>query len=303
MGTAYAGLRANVVPPGALAISSSVAGNPTTINTTAVHGLSTGDYVDIFNHNTNTPANCVNQPVTVTSATQFTIPINSGGFGSGGASGFVVPLQFTGNVGLNPANGDALSAATWIPGMSCTQDRTSYLFTATGAYLNAGERILGSKATDSNFGVNWFTGTFTFNGYNFLAGGPFGPINAISTDFIEIEFNWTVGLASASPHAAFALFYCFVATGTAASGFAPILTSEIEYSFGSSVVLPATMRGYIGGPFAAVNPLTIGAPLTVGQVYFALYCNTFNATQTISGLGNYVAKSRTWRTTGVTPAT
>lgn len=62
-------------------ISTISVGNPTTINTAAAHGLVTGDYI-WFNEITGADAALLNgqtAQVTVTSATQFTVPINTTG--------------------------------------------------------------------------------------------------------------------------------------------------------------------------------------------------------------------------------
>jgi hypothetical protein len=60
-------------------INTIVVGNPTTINTSANHNLITGDYV-FFNEITGADAGLLNlttQQVTVTSPTQFTVPVNT----------------------------------------------------------------------------------------------------------------------------------------------------------------------------------------------------------------------------------
>ena len=64
-----------------LTVLSFVVGNPTTVNTGVAHGLVTGDYV-WFNEITGADANLLNdttQQITVTSPTQFTVPVNTTG--------------------------------------------------------------------------------------------------------------------------------------------------------------------------------------------------------------------------------
>ena len=69
-----------------VAIASSTAADPLAVTTAAVHGLSSGNVVEIAGHLVNAAANGT-WPVTVTSTTAFTIPAL--GTGTGGATGTV----------------------------------------------------------------------------------------------------------------------------------------------------------------------------------------------------------------------
>lgn len=69
-----------------IAIASSTAANPSLVTTSSVHGLATGDWVEIVGHLANTAINGSYQ-VTVTTTTAFTVPIL--GNGVGGATGYV----------------------------------------------------------------------------------------------------------------------------------------------------------------------------------------------------------------------
>jgi hypothetical protein len=71
-------------PP--VAIASSTAANPSSVTTASVHGLATGDVVEIAGHLVNTALNG-SWPVTVVSTTVFTVPVL--GSGVGGASGTI----------------------------------------------------------------------------------------------------------------------------------------------------------------------------------------------------------------------
>lgn len=74
--------RTIVVPSGLLTISTSSAADPTTITTTTAHGLISGESVEILAH----PKDQVNgtHVVTVTSTTQFTVPVALTVGGTGG---------------------------------------------------------------------------------------------------------------------------------------------------------------------------------------------------------------------------
>src|SRR5262245_61042687 len=69
----------------AIPITSSSVANPTTITTSAPHGLTSGDRVVIGGHSGSTPSINGEQTATVTSPTTFTIPVNVTAGGSGGA--------------------------------------------------------------------------------------------------------------------------------------------------------------------------------------------------------------------------
>jgi hypothetical protein len=75
----------DVQPP--VSIASSTAANPAVITTAAVHGLATGDVIEISGHLINTVTDGT-WPATVTTTTAFTIPV--AGNGAGGATGQVV---------------------------------------------------------------------------------------------------------------------------------------------------------------------------------------------------------------------
>jgi hypothetical protein len=71
-------------------ISSSTSANPIVITTSAAHGYTSGDVVEILNHTTNTNANGT-WVVTVVSSTTFSIP--QPGNGTGGATGTVQKME------------------------------------------------------------------------------------------------------------------------------------------------------------------------------------------------------------------
>jgi hypothetical protein len=80
------GIRLILSPEGRLkTIATSSVANPTVITTSAAHGYSTGDRVQISGHAGSTPSlNAVHAAVTVLSPTTFTIPVNVTVGGTGG---------------------------------------------------------------------------------------------------------------------------------------------------------------------------------------------------------------------------
>jgi hypothetical protein len=146
----------NISNPAAIAITSSTAANPIEIATSTVHGLTTGDWVDVYSHLTNLPANCVNTQVTVVDTTHFTIPISGIGYTAGGASGYVQPLSYTQNVATIPADGDPYAAATYTPGYTAALDRSAFERANSGAYKLVYYNV--AKISET-FSTTWFTNT------------------------------------------------------------------------------------------------------------------------------------------------
>jgi hypothetical protein len=70
-----------------VSVASSTAANPASVTCASAHGLATGDVTEISGHLVNTVINGT-WPVTVVSATVFTVPV--AGNGTGGATGQVV---------------------------------------------------------------------------------------------------------------------------------------------------------------------------------------------------------------------
>lgn len=66
-----------------VAVTSSTAANPSVVTTAAVHGLTTGDTVEIVGHATNTAING-QWGVTVLTTTTFSVPVLGTGAGTGG---------------------------------------------------------------------------------------------------------------------------------------------------------------------------------------------------------------------------
>ncbi len=88
-------------------VSSSSVANPTTITTTAAHGLTTGNIVTISGHSGSTPDINNSYTVTVLTTTTFTIPVNVTVGGTGGTwtldapiSGVLISADVTGELRL-----------------------------------------------------------------------------------------------------------------------------------------------------------------------------------------------------------
>jgi|SRR5215469_8130984 len=311
-GSPYNGLNGNISLQSGIAIQSSTVGNPTTIQTAVNHNLLTGDYVNIYGHATNTVANGVSLPITFVDATHFTIPTNTTGGTNGGATGHVYALNFVNNIGLNPANGDALAAATWVPGMSCTQDRTTGLI-ARAAPTKTILVAAGNIANNANpFSSQWFsmtTSTAVFTPV-LLSGTPItwiiaaNPDLCVSTsDTIELTLDWNydcAGNGGAATNAAFALAWSFVPVGASAS-YNIVGGSRRWVNAAAGVVLvgPMCNSGWLGN--SGANVLSLPGGNTVGNLTVQLWVNTNGANNTVQGVADYVLWARGYRQTGFNP--
>jgi hypothetical protein len=253
MGFTYGGLVGNVTYPGVWAgnpfnyIASTVKGNPTTVNTQAPHNLLTGDIVDITDHQVCTGVNGVNLPVIMTSPTQFTVPVDTSTYTSGGLTGIVWPRAYTANRTTIPVDGDPNDASTYAPGFMSASDQNAFAIYQTGAW-----RLVNLTRTnihtDPTYATAW---AYVKNpsGVSGSAGGPvvigsiagstpYGslmkgttPLNVAFGDYVEVQldfsYKWVGGLGSnANQNIFFALNYAYYVPGTAT----PTFTQQVDQS-------------------------------------------------------------------------
>lgn len=291
MGTAYNGLPANVVAPSPIAISSSTNTSPIQVTFSTAHGCMSGDWVDISGHQVNTNANGV-WNVAFVSSTELQLT-GSTGNGVGGATGSMQPPAFTGNVSLNPANGDALSASTWIPGMSCLADRASWLALATG-----GTKIVSHQETqhqDDTLG-SWLTISLPSFGSWVLDTATtftFG-INCAPLDVLQIEASYNVQInASSALATAYAGFW--------ASCVVPGASDDFVRPVGAMATI--SQPGPSGSPaFANLSSrFYVQAPNPGGAIFLKLKAAAYaqNGTPTTMNFaGDYFIRVLQLRSTG-----
>src|SRR5580658_10245831 len=149
----YGGLANNITTPAPIAISSTVKGSPTTVNTSAPHNLLNGDIIDITGHQVCSGANGAGWTVTVTSSTQFTIPSNTSTYVSGGATGHVWAKVYTQNRTSIPVDGDPNLASTYAPMGMSNADENTFNFSQLSLYRFANGSITNPAVnTDPTFG-------------------------------------------------------------------------------------------------------------------------------------------------------
>lgn len=271
MGTPYNGASGNVGIPAAVNIASSTNANPIVVTTATAHGMLNNDYVDVSLHQVNTNANGI-WPITYVSPTSFSIPAT--GNGVGGATGTAQPVTMTSNVGLNPANGDALNASTWIPGMACPQDRTAFLAKNLGAYKVVGTTLFN---INNDTGTTWCSGVPTATGtWSILMSGVSGyPIlipALASGDFITVQWMGTVipGTASGVTRQKMAISYASSVPGVVPANiaFQKIFGTGVDFNIGSNINTPFSLSGVQtfggGNVYVALSGFQLGSVASGG---------------------------------------
>jgi hypothetical protein len=291
MGVAYNGLGGNIAPPASVAISNVGSTAPLEVTTATAHGMLTGDEVDIFGVQGAVGANG-SWIVTVIDATHYTLNGSSAtaAYTTGGSSQCIV---FSGNVGLNPANGDALNASTWIPGMSCPQDRTAYLVARLGfAKLVSITRF--SNDNDNPATQIWASNpptasaTWTIINGSAPAGYPVVVPDCQSGDIFEFDFAGTIETSAPSglSYQKIAVMSGFYPPGGAPT-YAKVAGSGQTMPNGSALVT-FNLKGYLG--FAASEALFGSFGVGIYQVAAA------TAAVALEGDATLVVKQ--WRPTG-----
>lgn len=306
-GQLYGGLPSNISNPASISIASSTATNPIVVNTSSPHGLTTGDWVDIDAHLVNTPANCVNTPVTVLTSTTFSIPIDGTAYSNGGATGSVFPLAYTGNIATLPADGDPYAATTYLPGYTAALDRSSFERASSGPYKLILDDVVRAAVTGA--GTVWAGATLSGSSYSplLVSGSPvtFGRSHVHVNDIVEIRLDTTLQITETAPFmGAFALAYAFVTYGNAGSASYAVGPNKLVNSSATGVTTvnaPATLVCRVGGPSGLTPPISYtGANNTVGELLCQVWASPFaNTSMVMNVLGDYVVTCRHWRPTGI----
>jgi hypothetical protein len=337
MGFTYGGLVSNITVPVGISILSTVKGSPTVVNTATPHNLLNGDIVDITDHQTCTGVNGIGLTVTVTSSTQFTVPINTSTYTSGGATGFVWPRVYTQNRTTIPVDGDPNDAATYAPGFMSNADENTFAFAYMPLYyLGNGNLSATAVHTDNLFGTPWAWVKATAPGGSASApvqatsptsGTAFGSllhagaIPVAGADIIELQldfsYGWTTPLGSDPDQSIFFALNCaYYVPGTAT----PTFTQEIPQSSKkvNSQILTISAVNYqvpqsgglsLHGCFNVAGNLTLqgaGAVDTAGMFDVQLYAGAKHGSSGDSVgfvFGDAHFTCKVWRPTSITQET
>jgi hypothetical protein len=313
-GQLYSGQPGNITNPGQIAISSTTSANPIQVTTSSPHGLTTGDWVNIFGHFGQTSANCVNKRVTVLSATTFTIPIDGTANPAGGISGSVVPRSYALNVATLPADGDAYAAATYVPGYAAALDRSAFERGSTGSLCVVGEITPAAAYGGSGPTTPWaaLTGAPLANAWTQMLAMPgSGPTPTWTIpevaigDILICDLHGTMMISNASS----GQYTPQIGLGWTVrryDGVTPLAGSyAITGDKANTVVIPAvnwctpiSLRALIG---VGINSTLISYPgtNTVGQLWLQPWVQGQGVGATISLVGDFTMQVRQWRPTGI----
>lgn len=290
MSTQYTGNAANVSAQSQSLILSSTNSNPSVVQTTAPHGLSTNDYVDISGHQLNAAINGVNQ-ITVIDATHFSVPV--AGTGAGGNTGLVSPMSMLPDTYSIPSDGDADAAASVNVALENLGDRTAKLFAYTGAFKLANIAPVSHEPVSQQ--TVWFTaGVSNAGGWTALS-SLIQTVNVNAGDWIEVDFSGTVQTApdTSAGTAEFSLGYKITPPGAGPPAPTKIAGSgqTVNVQTGSNgPVTPVRLQGFLQNA-ATTGALTVFVAGT-GELGTA---NTIN----LFGIGAYTITVRVWRVNNV----
>ena len=206
MSSYYNGVAGNETAASTKNVSSSTNATPIEITTTAAHGFTDGDRVEIVSHSTNTNANGI-WTIVIVSSTKFTLT-GSTGNGVGGATGTCKLLNLLPTFQL-PSDGDDRNAASVNVALEDAADRAAWLSERVGNYRlhqlwrsqmnNDAAFAFWSKDTASNAGYTRIAGAGGGVAADAFSGGTGYP-DIINNDWVEINFNCTVDTASGAGH-------------------------------------------------------------------------------------------------------
>jgi hypothetical protein len=291
-GQLYVGMPGNIDNPAAINITSSTATSPIEIATSSVHGLTTGDWVDIYGHTLNLPANCVDTQVTVIDTTHFTIPISGVGYTAGGATGVVVPLSYTQNIATIPADGDPYAAATYTPGYTAALDRSAFERVQTGAYKQV---YFNTYKLQESFSTDWFTNSTNAIGVTVqaLPGGT-APTCVASTDIYIVEMSFSFSVSTVSSVIVWiGCTWGNAGTVTKIPGSGQQLFNPSASYSGAGYQWNCNMRGVFTGDFGITAPQTVSP---IGQISLLYQQSAANVT-TFLGVGDFTVTHTVLRPT------
>lgn len=275
-----------------MAIVSSTNASPIAL-TVSGHGLTSGDVVDVYDHQTNTAANG-RWTVTVSDANTFTLN-GSTGNGVGGTTGHIIGRTLGANYQV-PSDGDPLNASSISPLWTALGDRTEFLSLGvqSGSYAMQNWITFNFSSVITMSFTQWGTGSLSTTPSR-ITRNPSGTLNwqvpqVNEGDLLEID----VGLSALGGGTASWLFLKY--DGAVPGGSAGSL-SEIQ---GSGRPVAAAASNNAGGAihihgFVSIIPNFFGPGISGGNVDISLWGVTASSTDTVAMFGDYLVDVKTWR--------
>lgn len=291
MSTQYNGNAENTLSnlPASVNIASSTNANPIVITTSAVHGLTTNDFVSVNGHQVNTSANGTWQATVLTTHT-YSIP--SAGVGVGGATGTSQSLA-AGPTYAIPSDGDAITAASVGVALEAIGDRTAFHEAGMSVLKFVGPTGV-LLSTDIMSGWDSFTPAALVDGtWNALTGGTVWTIpgnNVQALDYIEISVDLSCNiLQTAAKFNQLSLFASVTPPG-GADTYIQVPASQRVFQvaqFTNNECFPIRLFGAISAPNSGGLKVTLaGWPVQHSSI------------SVWSFIGAYVVNVNIWRPTG-----
>lgn len=283
MSTTYKGVAGNVTAGASVSILNSAHSTPIGVTTSAPHGLTTGDVVDIHGHQVNTAANG-NWAVVVANSTQFSL-VGSAGNGVGAATGTVDSLAFNQTV-QEPSDGDAATASSVNNAPMYNADQSAALLGSVGKW-----KLVDMVAVQRDFSglvTSWTTINTTAANTWVQSSPAFETIcsNVQIGDIVELEYHVNVSGGTSGQFYALSLWSTNQAPGASLSPVrVPAAGHEWYQTTGSGEPIPVAMKAFI-------------TATATGLMQFALYGMTNNSSaDTIIAYDDMQAIAKVWRPT------
>lgn len=245
MSTTYRGIpdASTPVPSSALSIASSTNATPIVVTTTAPHGLTDGDFVQIILHATNTAANGL-WVIHYLSPTTFSLLVpkthaNSVGNGVGGATGAIGVFAWDTLITLSSDFVDDDNAAAIAVPAEALADRAAAL-----GRLLAQTQLLPTAAANENNNTlftswdtisattSWVASTIFFN----------PDLDVVDNDDVEFTFTGTLDVG-AGANVAIGIFYHLHDYGVAPAFASATLVAGSAQEVSASTRSPVHLRG------------------------------------------------------------
>ncbi len=256
---------------------------PIEITTDAAHGFATGDFVNVYDHETNVDANG-RWEIIVTSSTEFQLVLSGPGV-AGGNTGYVENENISPRYQI-PADGDDAAAAAWNVAHEALGDRTAWLAGRVGLMKLHEFRANGTN--DSGAVAIWSTGSAILADWTENTDDPFNAslIDVINEDWLEVDFVTGVDTTPAGGDSfRFALFYQLIDVGDTPSFASATKVAGSQVYVNANVLEQINIKGVI-----FVSGITTGKKLCL-----------FIGAKSLSGavnyefIGDHVWTAKTWR--------
>ena len=279
------GIPGNIARPTAKAIVSSTNAAPIKLTVTG-HGLTSGDVVDVYEHQTNTQANG-RFAITVVDANSFLL-VGSTGNGVGGATGHIIGRTMGATFAV-PSDGDPRNAASVDVALEALADRTASLGTDV---ISGGYTLVQSGwipiLNDGGGQTKWAACTFStsFAILTNVAGNPYWDFTGLNEgDVVDVDLTTSYSVASSPVTPALAFGNVQFVPGGSPGALAVLGGSAVAAT--STSIVPLSMWAQV--------PFSVAPPLYGGSMRIGLMGKSSSAVGTLGLYGDAQLRYRVWR--------